>query len=490
MFFTLSKEKMNSLFSHLQDVKPDLFEESVRDNSCLIIAEAGNDEVSILFFEGENVSEYRIPAIIDDSGYAAVCLNLLTDIVERLSDVDGNVLEIYSDNEMITIHNGQVIYNIANNLEQQEVEDYSNEECIELSLEDLHQMIEDNREREIGLEELLLMQENNASEAKDKEGYNPLKMMRESLQKGNYSDAFISAEELKYEEYANYREEIDDCILRCANAGVTNASIYLLNRLNNGDKLRPDFFPFLRKLAIEGYIPSFRWLADCYEKGIGCKKDIKKAQKLYFEGMLFENNDYCLYKWDCKYSTLYENMLNSAVKEAVDKIDESGYWYGQESRVKIAELILDGMLREYDSESAYIIFKGIDCNLENYSCISCSRLAFCVLNGIGTRKDPIVALKIFEEFEEDFEYVLKYWDDEWNLEYIEDQIYNCKEDFIRELDNTKEMIKEAKKQIKELDEYKIWLAHDGLTDEDDIYDAWKKENPLYIRRNDISWLED
>ena len=57
--------------------------------------------------------------------------------------------------------------------------------------------------------------------------------------------------------------------------------------------VEPGAFQYLQKLSEIGYIRSFRWLGDCYQFGIGCVRDPKKAERCYFEGMLFDKNEYC-----------------------------------------------------------------------------------------------------------------------------------------------------------------------------------------------------
>ncbi len=459
MFFTTSKEKLNKLFSHIENSKLELIDETTHDYSGLIIAEEDKDEVRLLFFAGETINEYWIPAIIDIPGDAAVSFRLISAITSYLSELDNDELVFYGDKETITIGNGKMKCEIANNLK---LMDTSVIDEIDIDINDfLGDMNEKEGEEEYESEEL--------------EYYT---LMSDFLAAGNYNKAFENAKKLKCGGYSKYKEEIDNCYIECADHGVFDALVFLVNKYTRSDgKVKPDVFEYLVKLNDMGYIGSFRWMADCYYRGIGCEQDLKKAEKLYFEAMLFDYSDYSRDKYMTFHPELKEYAGNNLLKRLIRCYAYDINRQASLARIKIAELIMDGKIEEYEPKTAFVLLKkGIE-----EDGLSSYRLGKCVLNGFGTDANPVVAKIILETAREDLEWVIEDFEDDLTREYAGADFHE-KKDYVEALDETILMIEQAKCEISKMDEYDMYFGYDLEEDEDLIYEEWEEKPVYFIKR--------
>ena len=326
----------------------------------------------------------------------------------------------------------------------------------ELSLEDLHKLIEDNREIEIDIAQFALDQ----------------------LE--DYSSKPINASDVKpgiwisdYDPYAPIIREAER------------------NFNSDNRRISAKLFPKMLELAGKGYIPSFRWLADCYAFGIGCDKDMKKAMQLYFDGMLFEKNEYCRLKFIelCPDVTKYDGdvPIRKLLREmALNKEDPNSCWKFS-YRCRFAQMIIDGDICGYSEEAAYCLLKKhLPEDPDDFGFAS-YYMGMCLMNGTGCKADPIIARKLFEKalFENQKYYIDESWleddcyDDEWSFY---DYCFREWDEVMALHDNIVRMLEMSCKAAKSLEEYETWISHDGLTDPDDIYEAWLKEKPLFIHK--------
>ena len=463
MFLTISKEKLNNLFSLIKDTRPELFDKTVRDKSGMIIADEGNKEARFLFFAGEKICEYAISAQIKKAGYTAANLYLTYEISRHLANVDNDDLEIYSDEKTITIENGRFKYEMTNNLEVVDCDDYNE---TELDIDNFLAGINENS------------YENNTDEETNVEEQEYAILMRDSLIEGNYEIAFDNANKLRFGSL-KYRDEIENCIIECANNGVLEAIIFLARKwINKGNRrVTPEAFTYLKKLNDMDYIGSFRWLADCYFNGIGCEQDLKKSEKLYFEAMLFDYSRYSRDMYMHFHPEIYDYTGNDLLKRlircyAFDTDGESYY-----ARVKIAELIMDGKIQDYEPATAYALLK----HDYEYDGISYYRLGKCVLNGLGTEVNPVLAKAILEDALFDLELIVEDFKDDTSSDLACTVIFEEK-DFVKALDETRLLIEQAQREINMLNEDYIYFAYDD-EEADLIYTEWKEELACFIKRS-------
>ncbi len=365
----------------------------------------------------------------------------------------------------------------------------------ELSLEDLQEMIDEGEE--IDLDDLIAdVSEEALEKAEDSEREDHCNeyadAMRTALAQEQYHKAWLEARELGKLSYPEYRDEIESCYKECADHGVEPALIHMMEKgiSREHNKVKEDAFPYIKELSGRGYIPGFRWLADCYYYGIGCEKDMKSAEKLYFEGMLFDDDDYCREKYRYFHPEPAEFDGGGLIKELVR---DMVYTSSDYARLRIGELILEGQISEYAPASAYSLLKPRRSEYASIYKLSWldfrkyddgfyfSLLGECMLRGIGTDADPVVALQIFELALEDLEWIVTDPKDEYAKEAIE-KTYHEEKDFVEALDRTKRLIQEAKDQIREQGEYNIMTEHNGVVDPEEIFKEWEKEVPLYIKR--------
>ncbi len=111
--------------------------------------------------------------------------------------------------------------------------------------------------------------------------------------------------------------------------------------------VEPGAFQYLQKLSEIGYIRSFRWLGDCYQFGIGCARDPKKAERCYFEGMLFDKNEYCKAWYAQMRPELEDYEGDDFLKNLVRTMVFGNGWDSECAKVRIAEFIMDGVIKEY-----------------------------------------------------------------------------------------------------------------------------------------------
>ena len=360
-----------------------------------------------------------------------------------------------------------------------------NQNDIELSVDDLHKMIDENKAIEIDLDYFIAFTEelsykNAAEKEKEADRLELAEAMRKSLESKKYHTAFENADQLKRIGYLQFKEEIERCFEICAEHDVLDALVYEADKYTKrgGGKVRPEAYRYLYKLNEMGYIGSFRWLADCYHWGVGCKRDLQKAERLYLEAMLFDDSKYSRKMYLSLNPDLHEyagdDLLKNLIKCCACNVEDSSIL----SRIKIGELILDGKIKEYSPETAYVLLKReyYDDGLSYY------RLGECILNGIGTSKDPIVALYVLEMALDVLEWMIRFLDDEWAKKMISDAFYE-ERDFVEAYEKTKSLIESAKQQIDRMHEWDIFRAHGWPVVREDIMEEFWQKKEMFIKRS-------
>ena len=352
----------------------------------------------------------------------------------------------------------------------------------ELSFDEINRMIEQNEEEEIDLDDLSAFLEEQEYKRAEEEEYTASHQelagyLKNALSRNDYQSAYQYAEDLRNSFWNIYRDEIEDAFKACADHGVVNAMIYEVKRgINMGNGiLDPNLFPYLKTLSDKGYVYSFRWLAECYGRGIGCEVDLKMADKLFFEGMLFCKSKFCTKMYACLHPTLFDyegdDLVRNLIKEIVMESRRADC-----ARVKIANLILDGYIKDYAPEAAYRLLK----DAYDEDGISLYLVADCILHGVGTTPDPVLAMNILEDAIFNLEWAAD--DKGWMAEILKDSFYE-EADYSKAIEQTKELMKEAQSKIDRMDDYDIFKAHDGETDEFEIYNAWIEQDVQFIKRS-------
>ncbi len=351
---------------------------------------------------------------------------------------------------------------------------------VEIDVDELHKIIEEHNEIEIELDDFAaytveLSYQNAEEDEMNAECLDYADVMRKSLENGEYHKALDNAKELKRRCYLKYREEIGRCYEICARHDVLEALVYEVDKFtkSGGGRVIPEAFPFLEKLNAMGYIDSFRWVADCYFGGIGCEKDKIKSERLYFEGMLFGKSDYCRNMYGSMHPELEKYNGDDLLKNLVRNISFSRGVRDDYERIKIAELILDGRIKEYRHESAYVLLKNAGYTYDGYADYL---LGECVLNGIGTTANLIVAKQLFELAFNDMECLIRDFDDDWARRIMEES-YHEKNDYENAFDNINRLLDEIKYKIISVD------LMNGFIDEDQLYDDWYNEKAQFIVRS-------
>ena len=284
--------------------------------------------------------------------------------------------------------------------------------------------------------------------------------MHDNLKQGSYNEAFECAKTLRIIDFSRYIDEILSCYKECAENDMIDAMIELVRFYVDRRTLtiKAQAFPWLKRLSEFGYIESFRWLADCYYNGIGCEKDLSKASHSYFEAVLFDFDGYSREQLRKIYAHQEwpEDTISRLVKMDVLNME---YWW--QARTKIAELILNGTIKEYAPETAvFLLGQPRGDGIGGYI------LGECLLNGIGTDVNPVLAKYVLEEAQ---------WDIEFRDEESEGSLYEDY-DYDQAYDRVTELLADAELKIKELKEKNDYI------DEEQIIDDWENEKIIRIKR--------
>jgi len=310
------------------------------------------------------------------------------------------------------------------------------------------------------------------------------KEMRKALKDENYATAFSLAKKLKMISPYSYGKEAEKCFKICAEHDVFEAILYMAEKYVFRQRYplycSTEDFMNLKKLADRGYINSFRWLADCYAYGKGCERNPQMAQKYYFEGMLFGESLYCKercidYNWE-----LMDYDGIDFIKMLTKKLLFADEDCCNEARIRIAELVYNGNVKEYDRESAYaILWRAYPSNTGIVEYL----LGECVLKGIGTDPDPIVAARILSEAVDGLYDITE--PVEGNKEWVNKILLESGrslEEYQVALKNAESLLEEAEGKKKQLTEDEVAVAHAGLVDENQIFEKWQNAKPLFIKR--------
>ncbi len=353
---------------------------------------------------------------------------------------------------------------------------------VEISFDELNEMLSGTDEFEIDIDEFI--EENDETDQADIQSdyqymdlSEEIERMRECLSKKEYLQAFSYAALIRKSDYSGYKDEIDECYRLCAENDVMDAVIHEAKQYIRqcAGRIVPEAFPSLKRSGLAGYIKSFRWLADCYYYGIGCEKDIEVAEHFYLEGMLFDNDEYCRTQYNLLRPEISEYGGEDELKRVMKAIagENSNKCY---ARIRIAELIMEGRIREYAPSSAYVILK----NQNYWSDTPQNKLGECVLYGIGCAAEPIVANCILLRAQDDLKSMIYRFVTRDAREMIE-ETYHDKAYYENELKNTERLIEEAQAAIVKRDEYEVFRMY-GMDDENIIFYQWEETEPLCIER--------
>lgn len=371
---------------------------------------------------------------------------------------------------------------------------------IEISFEEFDRIVRGEDEYEIDIDEFIREHEETYSDPQEQirraECEDFRDKMRAFIAKGYYEGAYTHARTLKRLDYSSYRAEIDDCIQLCAERGVLEALIDMATKYKRNNMGRPDpeAYYYLEKLAEAGYIQSFRYLADCYRFGIGCDEDKERAEDFYLKGVLFDRDEYCLDKYRELHAGEPRYHADKDVNGALESIIEDNF-NNEFARIRIAELILDGRLKEYEQDAAYVILK----KTKYWHCwpdAPQNLLGECLLKGWGVDKNPIVALQILEDSLHEFK-ELEYQfstDEEENLKM---ETFHDAEYYRQEYEKTVQLIEWARETVDKLEmDYEYFLSYGEMDDAELIYSEWEESDPQWIKkdsRNKLispeTWLE-
>ena len=80
------------------------------------------------------------------------------------------------------------------------------------------------------------------------------------------------------------------------------------------------------------------------------------------------------------------------------------------------------------------------------------------------------------------EWVVRDFNDEWAKDMM-DESYHDENDYKNAFESAHRLLSEAENMIKKSDGLDMIALHNGIVDEDQIYDDWCEEMPLFIKRS-------
>lgn len=202
----------------------------------------------------------------------------------------------------------------------------------------------------------------------------------------------VSEEDMDYNEFKSYRNigKGLDLLQKAANHGDGEAYWRLGNEYYYGENVDKDdnkFFEYSKKSFELGYADGANNLGAAYMKGIGCKKDIKKAIAIWEKAV----------KFGCGYTAynLYRLFRLGVPNEVPINYDreKAKYYLLQGAKLNdpsawIAlsfEYYPGGDLFEQDSEQAYVYAKKA---ADAGDIDGCERVAYLLDKGIGCKRNP------------------------------------------------------------------------------------------------------
>ena len=304
--------------------------------------------------------------------------------------------------------------------------------------------------------------------------------MRTALAAGNYDEAFASAETLRRNGYGPFQSETEQCVRICADHDIEPAVIQVAERyMTRGDgRVLPEAFPYLKKLGEVGYIRSFRWIADCYHYGIGCKKDDNKAAKYYLEAVLFGENELSKRTLQCMRPEIRDYRGDNLGRKLVRCLIFGDAKKERSARTKFAELILDGCFGEYDAGSAYgLLRRSFEYLSLDDDGIAAYRLGECLLRGVGTPVSPLMASYVLDEAI--FQLPVSDEDTADAQDEENDSIaFYSEQDYKNVLANVERLRKQAEKMLEEISE-----SRGSGPDDELVLEEWENEPlPTFIKR--------
>lgn len=312
----------------------------------------------------------------------------------------------------------------------------SNDNCNEIIIpqEDVLTFLESLRQKKIEEEE------------QNEQCQESFRNMQAAINNGKYNDAFVFAKELQKRAYTAFQDEIEACYLCCAEHDVREALVFLTERMiyRNDGKPTAEAFPYICRLADMGYIRSFLWAAECYDWGIGCSINRREAAKYYAEAILFENN--------ARAKERYKKLDLAHDYPVADKAVWAALYHilrgemGWMARVKFAELIMEGNIKEYDPAAAFaVLLSGYGRINGDEEGIYYLRLAECYLYGIGVETDYSMAYVLLEFADFLLECLVE--DSDWGWqEGSGESIYEAK-DYVAALEKVKLLLKETEEKV-------------------------------------------
>ncbi len=125
-------------------------------------------------------------------------------------------------------------------------------------------------------------------------------------------------------------------------------------------------------------------------------------------------------------------------------------------RVKFAELIMYQNIKEYSPGTAYVILKNRDRHNDELELL---RLGECVLYGIGTDKNPIVASELLSSAYQYLECVISDYD-----EYYTNEFYG-EDDYRKAYEEAINLYEQAESEASKLSDHERMAQYDSVLDD-------------------------
>ena len=298
--------------------------------------------------------------------------------------------------------------------------------------------------------------------------------MKWALREKDYKLAYECAQKLSAISFMKHKDDILNCIEECADAGMIDAAVWMMDWYiaKGTGKMVPEAFPFLKLLAEAGYVRSFRWMADCYYFGIGCVRDEKMAARYYLEGFLFDRDEICGKRCRELYPRNEEDGEDHPIKALIRELI-----LGENedmARERIASLILDGVIADYEPQTAVFLLKLCHDGMWEVFGMSAFKLAECFVNGVGTEKNLFLALYFLEMATDELNYMPIKGDEEWQEEYA-NTLY-AEVNFQAAYQAAEKMRREVMEEIRQrylyFDRNEIY----------DVYEEWREKKEEFISR--------
>ena len=157
-------------------------------------------------------------------------------------------------------------------------------------------------------------------------------------------------------EFSNRKMEFINYCKYCAKSGNADALLFLEEFLCAFVNYRTEEYEYLNLLTEKGYIWGFFKLGRCYQYGLGCNRDLKKAMQSYLSGIIYTGDENCRrYLRDLLKGHKELGELKGITKDLISK-DEDTF---DMARFRLAERIYQNDIKEIKSENACLIYKEL-----------------------------------------------------------------------------------------------------------------------------------